>query len=169
MKKPILLLVLLLLPRCIFSESFVVAGSLDVEASLALITQAVPGVSLMWQPGTLGVGAEVDLPVDLTQGSTFMLALLLGSFKWLRIGLGLSTMVLPPANTGSYIFPDSPGWVLKIGLMIPGWKAGPGILGIDLFGEVFESVTPGSGLGAEFLSLQNMFKVGIGLNYSVAF
>ena len=168
-KVMILFFSLLLLPVCVFSDGLVVSGSLDLESSLALITQVVPGVSLTWQFGTLGVGAELDLPVGLAQGDMYMVALILGKVGWLRIGLGLSTMLLLPANNGPYILPEPHELVLKIGIAIPGWKAGPGTIGIDLFGEVFETATPGSGFDAEMLSLQNMFKVGIGLNYSVSF
>jgi hypothetical protein len=157
------------LPTRVFSDGMVVCASLDVETSMALIGQVVPGVSVTWQPGTFGFGAEVDLPVDLAQGSTYINALVLGTIGWFRIGLGFSAMVFPPASGGPYIFPESPARILKVGLAIPGWKAGPGKIGVDVFAAVFETVTPGSGLGGSLLSAQNMFKVGIGVHYSVGF
>ena len=167
MKRPLFFLSMALLPACAFSNGFAVSGSLDIDASFALIGQVAPGVSLTWHAERFGLGAEIDLPVDLSEGGTYMVALVVGSYGWLHIGLGVTTMLLPPADNGPYIFPDSWGTALKIGLVIPGWKAGPGIIGVDVFGEVFETATPGSGLGGAFLSVGNMMKVGIGLSYTV--
>lgn len=161
------ILLLALLPQSLFSSGISLAVNLDIEASGVFYSQIVPGVSLMYQPESFGVGAEVDFPVDYVRGDTYLIGLVFGRTGWLQFGLGASVMIVPPASS-PYSSPPDVSPVIRVGLAIPVVKAGPGAIGFDLFVELFVTALPGSGwLG--LLQGANSLKAGMGLSYFFPF
>jgi len=126
------------------AADFHITPRVDIMAGIqgAFLT---PSIALTWQPGLVGAGAEVKVPIGLSLGDRYVEAMALLKLGWFDLGAGVSAMLVPPTgDTTDLTYPVSPGGLLfaaRVGLTAPLLSLGPGKLGLDVSLDAFATET----------------------------
>jgi hypothetical protein len=112
------------------AADFHLTTSLDLMASLDSY-YLVPTATLTVQPGLLGLGGELRLPVSVSRGDTYLEAIALLKIGPAFVGAGVTTQLMG-TNDPSLSYPDHPDcFTMRLGVTGPTWTIGPGKLGLD--------------------------------------
>jgi len=148
------------------------------------------GIRGVYQPKSWGAGLELSIPWNEDRGDSYALLDAMVLYGWLSMGAGASMMMTAPRPASTYEVPPAIMPYGTFGMMIPGFRVGPGRLGLNFsfdilctafpksllanaFSETLTSPGPslgsqvfGPGLAALGAGFMTVFKLTVGFNYS---
>ena len=147
------------------------------------------GVRGVYQPRLWGAGLELRFPWSASRGDSYALLSAMVLLGWFDLGVGASVMMTAP-RPSSYVVSSGILPSATMGMLIPGFKVGPGRLGLNASLDFFITAFPmslgasafsyalthpgpslgsqvfGPGMAAVLAEATALVKLTVGLNYS---
>jgi hypothetical protein len=197
----VILVLLALTPTAVFASEEVSLHSSVAKARFRVTMEASGstspagefldlGVRGVYQPRLWGAGLEIGFPWSAGRGDSYALLDAMVLYGWLGMGVGASMMMTAPRPASLYVVPPVIMPYGTFGVLIPGFKVGPGRLGLNFSFDILATAIPksllagaasqafttpssypgsqlfGAAVAAFFAQVTSFFKLTVGLNYS---
>ncbi len=193
MKKLLLISVLLVFAGspALFADAnvnldFKIDGSVSIPSGFFI----TPSVRAMYDMGAFGAGAELKYTHNLKYNDSYFLGFGIVELQPVYLGIGFAAKLTNAHDpTGEYYFATPPSDVTLAftgGMLIKPIPLGPGKLGFNAGLDLFASDTPVKssdvsspaeligalfvqGIGSGISAIFNLFKINLGINYTIEF